>query len=153
MYQNEQGQPTKGFGRRSYVFGEVNKTQIRWRVLPRQFLQASYYEQHVNHRALRQVSVPWGMKLFTNASHYNAQRDKSLSYCRPRARSVGRLGAVTLSNSTTRAQKLIAPSAISHDNDLGNELVQSRALASGDTARAVRLPRPLHACTCTLVFP
>ena len=52
MYQNERGQPTKGSGRRSYMFGEVNKTQIQRRVLPRQFLQASYYKHHVNHRAL-----------------------------------------------------------------------------------------------------
>ena len=51
----------------------------------------------------RHVSVPWGVKSITNSSRYNAQRDKSLSCCRQRARSVGRLGAVTLS---TRRREL-----------------------------------------------
>ena len=100
----------------------------------------------------KQGSVPWGVKSITNSSRYelcNAQRDKSLSYCPQRARSVGRLGAVTLLNSTKRARKLTAPSASSHDLPmaLGTTLPQSYALASGGTARAVRLPDPLHPCT------
>ena len=45
----------------------------------------------------RQVSVPWGVTSICNSSRYNAQRDKGLSHCRQRARSVGRLGAVALS--------------------------------------------------------
>ena len=45
----------------------------------------------------RQVSVPWGVKSITNLSCYNTQRDKSFSYYRQRASSVGHLGAVTLS--------------------------------------------------------
>ena len=45
----------------------------------------------------RQVLVPWQVKSIINSSRYNAQRDKSISYCRQRARSVGRFGAVTLS--------------------------------------------------------
>ena len=51
----------------------------------------------------KQVSVARGVKSTTNSSRYNAQRDKSLSYCRQRARSGGRLGAVTLS---TRRREL-----------------------------------------------
>ena len=51
----------------------------------------------------RHVSVPSGEKSITNSSRYNAQRNKSLSYCRQRARSVGHLSAVTLS---TRQQEL-----------------------------------------------
>ena len=45
----------------------------------------------------RQVSVSQEVKSITNSSRNNAQRDKSLSYGRQRACSVGRPGAVTLS--------------------------------------------------------
>ena len=60
----------------------------------------------------RQVSVPWGVKSITNSSRYNAQRDTNRSYCRQRARSVGRLGAVTFVNSTTRSSPRLLRSAM-----------------------------------------
>ena len=82
----------------------------------------------------RQVSVPWGVKSVINSSRYNAQRDKSLRYCRQRARSVGRLGAVILSTRRRETQKLTAPSASSDDLSmaLGKTLlsfVRSRVVA------------------------
>ena len=64
--------------------------------------QISHYSSNVRGRHLRgcptrvgltrrHVSVPWGVKAITNLSRHNAQRDKSLSYCRQRAHSVCRL--------------------------------------------------------------
>ena len=50
---NEQGHPQKGWVDGVICFGEVGKAQIRGVVLlPLQFLQPSYYEHHVNRRAL-----------------------------------------------------------------------------------------------------
>ena len=46
-----------------------------------------------------QVSLSLGAKAVSNSSLYNAQHYKNLSYGPQRARSVGRLGAVTLSTS------------------------------------------------------
>ena len=91
------------------------------------------------------MSVLWGVKSIANLSRYNAQRDKSLGCCRQRARSVGRSYVV---NSTTRAQKLTAPSAISHDLPvtLGTtllSLVRSRVVHSTSGA-AARSSIPLH---------
>ena len=45
--------PQKGSVDRVVCFGEVDKAQVqRGVILPRQFLQSSYYEHHVNRRAL-----------------------------------------------------------------------------------------------------
>ena len=97
----------------------------------------------------RHVSVPWEVKSVTNSSRYNAQRDKRLShYCRRRARSVVRLGAVALS---TRRRELGSSLRLLRSvmtcHHLGNDPAQSRALASGGTARAVPLPDSIHPCT------
>ena len=53
LRQNEQRHPTEGSIDRVICFGEVDKTQVQGCVLlPRQILQSSYYEHHVNRRAL-----------------------------------------------------------------------------------------------------
>ena len=92
----------------------------------------------------RQVSLPWGVKFTTNSSRYNAQRDKSLSYRRQGARSVGRLGAVTLS---TRRRELRSsqnvPSAINHDLSM---TLRPTLLS------LVRSVAQLERCGCTLVL-
>ena len=49
---NEQENPTKGSVDGVVCFGEVDKAKVKGGVLlPRQFLQSSYYEHHVNRRA------------------------------------------------------------------------------------------------------
>ena len=51
--QNEQGHPTKASVDGVVCFGEVDKAHVQGGVLlPRQFLQSSCYEHHVNRRAL-----------------------------------------------------------------------------------------------------
>ena len=100
----------------------------------------------------RHPLVPRGVKFITNSSRYNAQRDKRLGYCRFRAR---RSAASVRSLCQFDHESLEAHCAFCGQplpvNDLGNDHAQSRALASGGTARAVRLPDPLDRCTQVLV--
>ena len=103
----------------------------------------------------RHVSVPWGVKSITTTRHASTPNvTKVLATAVPGASSFGRPPRCChLVNSTTRAQKLTAPSAISHDLPTTLRmtllsLVRSRVVA----AWAVRLPDPLHPFYSTLIL-
>ena len=73
--------PQKGSVDGVVCFGEVDKAQVQGGVLPRQFLQSSFYEHHVNRRALGFEPTPFlRQNVLTFAMVTQATRDDFEEY-------------------------------------------------------------------------